>query len=305
LADIYRFQWNLPHTAGTLAAGQHLMIWSDNDLYNDFTIATNDQGASLSNIMIHYGHLAYRRYQRQLWDVDYDKNSSLSSAEEHFHKYGPVGIIMIDMRGNRIDWRGNQKGENAFVNDAQWKMIDAAFADPEIKVMLICSEIPYVGDEPSIIKQNAEKPETLFLKDHWGYNLPELERLLTTAFDWKAADKKREIVFLGGDIHVGVESEIKDAKTGLTAKQLTATPITNHVCKFFPKTEGKVNDRFSFTHKAVDRRNYGLVDVTIDDSGAAHVESKLVLDPQAPTHGKQGTGITVPEDILKTLDTIY
>jgi hypothetical protein len=282
------------------------MIWSDNDLYNDFTIAKSDHGASLANLMIHYGHLAYRRYQRQLWDVDYQKNPSLYTGEEHFHKYGPVGVIMIDMRGSRLDWLGNQL-DTPFINETQWKMINGAFADPEIKVMLICNEIPYVGDPPERIKENALKPDTEFLKDHWGYRPEELVKLLETAFDWKAANPDREIVFLGGDIHVGVESEIKDSKTGLTAKQLTATPITNHVCKFFPALEGKVNERFSYTHKSVDRRNYGSIDVSIDETGKAHVESKLILDPQDPHQSHAQTapiqvgGRAINADILATI----
>eukprot|EP01103_Thecamoeba_quadrilineata_P005838 TRINITY_DN1558_c0_g1_i1.p1 TRINITY_DN1558_c0_g1~~TRINITY_DN1558_c0_g1_i1.p1 ORF type:complete len:551 (+),score=132.59 TRINITY_DN1558_c0_g1_i1:55-1707(+) len=308
LADIYRFTWNLPHTAGNLALGQHLMIWSDNDLYNDFTIAKTEHGTTLANLMIHYGHLAYRRYQRQLWDVDYQHNPTAYTGEEHFHKYGPVGVIMIDMRGSRLDWRGNQLMDNPFINETQWKMINGAFEDPEIKVMLICNEIPFVGDPPETIKQNAAKPETEFLKDHWGYRPDELVKILELAFDWKAANPDREIVFLGGDIHVGVESVITDAKTGLSAKQLTATPITNHVCKFFPALQGKVNDRFSYTHKPVDRRNYGLIDISIDETGKATVDNcKLILDPkdpqQAVAHNSpiQVAGHSVNESVLANI----
>jgi hypothetical protein len=269
------------------------MIWSDNDLYNDFTIAKNEAGSGLSNLMIHFGHLAYRRYQRQLWDPKYAVNPNKSSAEEHFHKYGPVGILLIDMRGNRIDWHGEQKGDAPFVNDNQWKLIDSAFQDPEIKVMLITSEIPFVGDAPELLKKNAETIKDLeFLKDHWGYNTSELVRLLETAFDWKAADKSRDIVFIGGDIHVGVESVIHDSKTGLSARQLVATPITNHVCKFFPALKGVVNERFSFEHKSSDKRNYGLVDVNIGEDGVAKVESKLVEDPNPKSTLKK---VTPPE----------
>jgi hypothetical protein len=279
LADIYRFTWNLPRTAKSLAAGSHLMIWSDNDLYNDFTIAKNEStGASLENLMIHFGHLVYRRYQRQLWDPNYDSNSS--PAEEHYHKYGPVGILLLDMRGNRIDWDGNQHADNLILSESQWSLINSVFADPEIKVILVCSEIPFVGDTPEVALKNADKPGLEFLKDHWVYSSAELIKLLETAFDWKAAGAgKREVVFIGGDIHVGVDSTIKDSKTGLTVRHLTATPITNHVCKFFPALEGQVNDRFSYTHTPLAARNYGLVDITIEADGTPKVEARLIPDP--------------------------
>jgi phosphodiesterase/alkaline phosphatase D-like protein len=283
LADIYRFTWNLPRTAKSLASGSHLMIWSDNDLYNDFTIAKSETtGAALENLMIHYGHLVYRRYQRQLWDPNYESNTS--PAEEHYHKYGPIGILLVDMRGNRIDWNGNQHADSPIVSESQWKLIDSVFADPELKVILVCSEIPFVGDTPEVAKTNSTKPGLEFLKDHWVYSPSELVRLLETAFDWKAANPQREVVFIGGDIHVGVDSEIRDSKTKLTIRHLTATPITNHVCKFFPALEGAVNERFSYVHKPLAVRNYGLIDITIQEDGAAKVEAQLVPDPNPKAH---------------------
>jgi hypothetical protein len=258
------------------------MIWSDNDLYNDFTIAKGEHGSSLSNLMIHYGHLVYRRYQRQLWDPEYLANSS--PAEEHYHKYGSVGILMLDMRGNRIDWDGNQHADNPIVNDKQWTMINSAFADPEIKVMVVCSEIPFVGDAPEVAKANALKPETEFIKDHWVYSTDELIRLLEVAFDWKTGAADRDVVFLAGDIHVGVDSDIHDAKTGASIRHLTATPITNHVCKFFPALEGKVNERFSYVHRPLAARNYGLVDIQFGADGVPKVESSLIPDPNPVAH---------------------
>ena len=36
---------------------------------------------------------------------------------------------------------------------------------------------------------------------------------------------------LGGDIHIGVTSQIHDKKTDLTLTHLTTSPITNHVTK--------------------------------------------------------------------------
>jgi len=189
------------------------------------------------------------------------------------------------MRGNRIDWDGNQHADNHIVSPDQWKLIESVFADPELKVILVTSEIPFVGDTPQVARENATKPGTEFLKDHWVYEADELVRLLTLAFDWKAAGKgQREVVFIAGDIHVGVDSLITDSKTNTTIRHLTATPITNHVCKFFPALEGAVNERFSYVHKPLAARNYGLVDITIGDDGTPKVEAQLVPDPNPIKH---------------------
>jgi len=277
LGDIYRFTWNLVHTARSLATGSHLMIWSDNDLYNDFTIAKD-----ISPLMIHVGQLVYRRYQRQLWDPEYE--TRMDSSEEFYQKIGPVGIIMIDMRGNRIDFEGKQFPENAIVSPAQWKMIESVFADVDLSVILVCSEIPFVGDTPEVAKKNSKIPDLEFLKDHWVYSDHELVRLLDIAFNWKHAGRAegKEVVFIGGDIHVGAESVITDHHHNQTINHLTATPITNHVCKFFPALTGKVNERYSYEHKVVPKRNYGLVNINLE--AGVKVQSRLVVDPDAKVH---------------------
>jgi len=48
---------------------------------------------------------------------------------------------------------------------------------------------------------------------------------------------------IGGDIHCGVISRIKNNETNMTIEHYTTSPITNHVCKFFPELEGSVNSR--------------------------------------------------------------
>ncbi len=88
-----------------------------------------------------------------------------------------------------------------------------------------------------------------FLKDHWPYNEAELLRLLDMVFAWKAAGGEegsggnREVLLIGGDIHCGVTSVVRDEVTGMQIDQLTASPVTNHVCKFFPPLQGNIADR--------------------------------------------------------------
>eukprot|EP01120_Amphizonella_sp_Union-15-10_P002906 TRINITY_DN131_c0_g1_i3.p1 TRINITY_DN131_c0_g1~~TRINITY_DN131_c0_g1_i3.p1 ORF type:complete len:520 (-),score=124.06 TRINITY_DN131_c0_g1_i3:66-1625(-) len=276
LADIYRFTWGLGHTAKTLAHSSHLMIWSDNDLYNDFTITKDD----LAPLQIHLGHMVYRRYQRQLWDPNYKDVEHCE--EEHFHKIGPVGVFLLDMRGNRIDFEGRQLLKNPIVSDEQWKMINTVFSDQSIKVLVVCAEIPFVEDTPEATIAASKKPGLEFLTDHWTANPSELERILKIFFDWKAAGNgKREIVLIGGDIHVGVDTVITDDTTGVTIRQLTATPITNHVTEFFPPLENKIFGRFSYKHTPVKVRNFAQVDISVGDDGVK-VKSELIRDPNPP-----------------------
>ena len=267
----YRDTFNERQTQKSLRNGSHLMISSDNDVANDFTILKKPDGTQAYDPnFLRCGVEVYRQYQRKLWDPDCDA----STLEEwHSHVYGEVGIFLIDMRGNRINGKGEQKSTNPLVSVNQWKALEEFFTIHSLKVIFICSEIPFVGDPPETIKKNAEKLS--FLKDHWPNNDKELLRLLDLAFNWKASVPDRDVVFLAGDIHCGVTSVIKDKKTGLTINQLVATLVTNHVCNYYPNLEGNVNDRYSYTHQPLGKtwRNFAEVNIRLTK---VHVVSRLV-----------------------------
>merc|ERR1719223_1177155 len=115
-------------------------------------------------------------YQRQLWDPDCvfgqkELENQHAVEEWHFHTYGSCGVFLIDMRGNRIRPDGVQK-EGPILSTRQRSAIQAAFADPGLTCMLVCSEIPFVGDPPDVIRKKAKKVP--FLKDHWPYQIEEL-----------------------------------------------------------------------------------------------------------------------------------
>jgi len=265
----YRETWNKKMTRDTLQRGSHLMIWSDNDVANDFTTLKTEEGEqAYPPAFLQCGIDVYRQYQRLLWDPETE--GTLSSdpeqyySEFHSHVYGPVGIFLLDMRGNRITGDGVQHSENCLVSDLQWEAIEDFFKTEALKVIILCSEIPFVGDDPVTIQEKAEGTD--FLKDHWPYNLDDLVRLLDLAFNWKAEmEDDREVVFIGGDIHCGVSSVIRDEESDLTITHLTASPITNHVCKFYPDLSGRLTDRYTYDHMplGINQRNYAEINITL------------------------------------------
>ena len=207
----YRETWNKKMTRETLQKGSHLMIWSDNDVANDFTTLKDEAGEqAYPPPFLQCGIEVYRQYQRILWDPDY---VSMPAEDEYFHEYhshiyGPVGIFLIDMRGNRITGDGIQHSTNPIMGEEQWNAIIEFFQTEGLKVIILASEIPFVGDDPETIQEKAEQVD--FLKDHWPYNINDLERLLDLSFKWKNEDEDgREVLLLGGDIHCGVTSVIR------------------------------------------------------------------------------------------------
>eukprot|EP01065_Artemidia_motanka_P018797 TRINITY_DN2213_c2_g1_i1.p1 TRINITY_DN2213_c2_g1~~TRINITY_DN2213_c2_g1_i1.p1 ORF type:complete len:803 (+),score=334.43 TRINITY_DN2213_c2_g1_i1:47-2410(+) len=276
LRDAYRDTWTFPGVRRALAHSSHLMLWSDNDVANDFTVLKDPRDPSKQAYppgLLRCAMEVYREYQRQLWDTNL---AGLADPVEewHFHMYGRVGIFMMDMRGSRIDAAGNQQ-PGKILTEAQKAALVSAFKTEQMSCMLLCSEIPYVGDDPTVIQEKAKK--FVFLEDHWPYHLEELSWLLDLCFDWRHEREGREVVLIGGDIHVGVESTIKDKKTGAVIKSITTSPITNHVCGFFPALSGSVGDRYTYEHKVLKKkRNFVYIDIQWEDDGKCNVRVDLV-----------------------------
>lgn len=271
LQTAYREVWYPEEVSTVLSRSSHLMIWSDNDVANDFTVLKKKDGSqAYTPSFLRVGMRVYRMYQRQLWDSECKTSQKalegLAEVEEwHFHRYGPCGIFLIDMRGNRIRPDGTQK-EGPILSDKQRAAIEKAFAEEGLTCMLVCAEVPFVGDPPDVIREKQKK--LTFLKDHWPYQIEELTWLLDVCFTWKAAVPGRDVIMLSGDIHVSVDSIINDATTGHSIRHIVTSPITNHVCGFYPELMGSLNDRYTYTHKPLPgKRTFAKVDLAFE--GAA------------------------------------
>ena len=118
LAKKYRFTWNKKKTRESLQQGCHLMIWSDNDVANDFTIKKHEDGEQFyPEAFLQCGIEKYREYQRQLWEPELTPMPEDDEffQEYHSHTYGPIGIFLMDIRGNRITGDGKLQSERPVV----------------------------------------------------------------------------------------------------------------------------------------------------------------------------------------------
>ena len=70
-AEKYRNIWTKKATRWSLQQGSHLMIWSDNDVANDFTTMKDQSGEqAYPPAFLQVGIEMYRDYQRLLWDTN-------------------------------------------------------------------------------------------------------------------------------------------------------------------------------------------------------------------------------------------
>ena len=279
----YRKVFSTEGKVDLMAKVSNLMIWSDNDVANDFTTMKDADGSQKYHPnFLQCGMRTYREYQRRLWDPECSVDLEEDVTEWHSHVYGSIGIFMFDLRGNRITRDGKQMSGNSLLSDAQWVDLETFFQNPTLRAILLCSETPFVGDEPGVFKQKMDNnSELYFLRDHWPFNEDELIRLLDLCFSWKAKGENsgvgRDVLMIGGDIHCGVSSVIRDNETGLQVNHLTTSPVTNHVCKYFPQLTGNINDRYNFSHLPLGMkfRNYADININIGDK-AVFFHAKLV-----------------------------
>ena len=282
----YRKVFSYGGKAKLMSMASNLMIWSDNDVANDFTVMKNEDGTQKYHPnFLKCGMRSYREYQRRLWDphcsLDYNRTEG-SVKEWHSHIYGSIGVFMFDLRGNRITSEGVQMSQHSLLSEEQWEDLEAFFSNPILKVIILCSETPFVSDEPEVCKAKVdENSEMDFIKDHWPYNKDELVRLLDMCFSWILEGENigvgRDILMLGGDIHCGVTSVIRDNENGLTINHITTSPVTNHVCKYFPPLSGNISKRYGFSHLPLGRqfRNYADIRINIEEN-EVFIQAKLV-----------------------------
>ena len=105
-----------------------------------------------------------------------------------------------------------------------------------------------------------------------------LSFLVEICFNWKAGDPDlRDIIFVAGDIHCGVTTTLTDEESGLQINHFTTSPITNHVCDFFPPLSGSLSDRFHYNHLPLGKkfRNFLEIDIRFDEE-CTSIQAKLV-----------------------------
>ena len=169
--------------------------------------------------------------------------------------------------------------ENSLLSEAQWQAFEDFIANQDLRAIILCSETPFIGDEPMVCKEKVEcEPKMDFLRDHWPFNEDEIIKLVEMCFSWKEqGDGLRDLIMVSGDIHCGVTSILTDQESGLQINHYVTSPITNHVCQFFPPLQGSLNDRFQFSHLPLGKtfRNYLDVDINFEED-CTEIQAKLV-----------------------------
>lgn len=287
--DLYRTNWTWDHAARFLARTPSLMIWDDHEIRDDWGSRRSHhivEGGDHPEMVV--GKIArqiYREYQGQL----NGKPIEPRSHEGHMHTFGPYGVLFIDQRGGRSfgDTPEERSAQDAIPVEAdrvpylgleQWADIDQAL-QPDglfagVRCLIVATSVPLVYLTETFGRDG--RGEEFFaddLADHWsnGLHRHEQVRMLRALTDWqRRGDGRREVLVLGGDVHVGGRTKIT-RQDGEVLWQLITSPVTNRPPRWweFPFLRSVLELQRSIAgefrvdhHDFTNHRNYGLATLT-------------------------------------------
>jgi phosphodiesterase/alkaline phosphatase D-like protein len=280
---LYRWTWNDAATREVLANVSNLMIWDDHEIRDDWGSLKSDKDPNSAEYYI--GTLArrvFREYQRQLWDEFDPGTGTAADLEYHFHAWGPIGLLLLDLRGGRSFQTDPAK---PYLGTRQWTDLRKALQNRRIRALLVGMSVPLVFLSSAISGVGSHWMDDLM--DHWSYGPHRKEQveLIRLLRYWKDDAKgERELLVVAGDVHIGGYSDVKRRESTIF-KQLIASPITNRPPRWYEfqgirillEAQQKLGERYSFEHHDfTNRRNYGVILVRIPPKGKPKVDGTLV-----------------------------
>jgi hypothetical protein len=185
----------------------------------------------------------------------------LQAGEMVWSVSGELGVLLLDMRSNRLGSDGVQAADNPILSEEQWNCIEQYLSNEHVRVLVVGAEWPIVYDDPQRTarlaggvksKSGAENDEEgagegqEHLRGIWEYEPTTQHRLLERLFTWRKGLKQivgggvkpRQCVLVAGGLAIGLESVILDKRTNEPMTQLTVGPLTQRCAILHTKRHG-------------------------------------------------------------------
>lgn len=300
--SLYRHTWNLPGLRELLSSTMNLMIWDDHEVTDDWA----DRGlfadqTTAAAFVARCAWRVYREYQRQLWeDVEDPAGAALGRAEHHAHTWGWLGALFVDNRGGRAFQPTT--GTNPYLGAEQWGRIRSLLTDTgtfkSVKVLVVATPVPLVFMGPRGTAMYDDRDD---LWGHWSHDPYRAEqyKMLDALRTWKRAAPDRDVVLVGGDVHVGGLYTIfhRDHQLGpeheifreLIASPIRMAPLSPLEFTFYSAAVKGEDLLFyqspTFSYRIDDLRraeNFGVITASLDGAGHPHTQLAIVDSDSTP-----------------------
>jgi len=208
---------------------------------------------------------------------------NLSTVEEwHIHGFGQVCIFMFDTKGA---WLSRGGASSTLLSSLQASALASVLRDPVYKILILCSDIPFVLD------QHPDYPRSAASTDHapmtWSAFPGELASLLDSLFQWKHKRyPEREVLLFSSGPGFGTTGDVSDHQLGLSIPTAIVGPTLGRICRPLRWTLQNTiaSGRFSYMYRApVDRWNFCMVDIDLGTPQRAPVVEVHMVDVPPPT----------------------
>jgi len=237
--------------------------------------------------------------------ADVGSSNSEGNGEWHFHVWGPLGVFCLDVKESRI-WKG-RTGANAsdspLLSDEQWRCFSDALATENLNTIVLTCEVPFIDDSIGDARYKATDPSHGHLDMHWPFHGSELLRLLNGLFDWKHAEKGREVVLIGGGINVGVDTLIRHSGGGDEIRQFIVGPAASTPeTDLWAERTGSLDENITYEHgKVLKENNCCYCGVKGDEVGDIATTSLVCTPPEFFAHIGGQLGLQTLPIMLKEL----
>jgi hypothetical protein len=178
---------------------------------------------------------------------------------------------VVDQRGARSF---NFDPARPYLGTRQWSEILNSLTSgilSQVRALLVLTSVPlvYLGTGISSVGSAVIND----LQDHWAYGPHQKEQIemLRALREWKESTTGRELMVVGGDVHIGGETEIRHMGQPIF-HQLITSAITNAAPPFLAyaairlllEQEEHLDPSYSFEHMDfTHKRNFGVLMVRI------------------------------------------
>ena len=234
---LYSKYWNIPDVKNVMANFPCYMIWDDHDITNGWGSSSSHREDKEQNVF---------RVARQAY-IDFQHshnphNTLTPSALYYGFRVGCSAFIALDLRGHRQVWNSQLLGQA----QKDWLEDFMTTSCRDAKVLFIISSVP-------VFHLDARWAWIPYpdITDQWSdeHNKGDRKWLMQRLFDWIKEDHVRQVVILGGDVHVGTFATVtildeRGEPTGDKIIQATSSPISNKAASFIDIFQRKASASF-------------------------------------------------------------
>jgi hypothetical protein len=273
--EVYRETWGHPPTAQALANVANIMIMDDHEIRDDFGDNEEElEPTSTSGYIGKCGYDVYCEYQRALRILP----EGHVGTDHYLDLWGgSIGIALVDIRAARSFKR--QVGDpTPYLGTKQWSDLKLALSEhglfAEVQTLVVLAATPLVFYSQSVNDLAAKVVDDLWGQWSSSKNQPEQIAMLDVLRQWKMPAAEvggggRELVVVGGDVHIGACTDIF-YKGEKLCEQLITSPVANktfpHVLEIVFKAGASLfglPGDYSYQHREWENeRNFGVITIS-------------------------------------------